>query len=239
MLHRLSAAVAVIAALVLGTGLAAWGHVTVSPGSAPKGGTDQELTFRVPNEDPTASVTGLDMQIPTDHPLLGVEAETMPGWKVSVKTSKLAKPITTDDGTVTESVSEIVWTGGSIPPHSYGDFRIIVGQLPSDTSQLKFPAIQAYSGGKTVSWIEDPAAAGQPAPEHPAPILTLTDSATGGTTTSSTVPVAAGSPTVAASPVTKSDLDAANTKATVGIAIGALGIVTGIGGIVLGRRRST
>ncbi len=236
MRRRICAAVAVIAALTLGPGLAAWAHVTVQPGSAPKGGTDQELTFRVPNEDDKANVTGLDMQIPTDHPLLGVEAENMPGWKATVKTTKLAKPITTDDGTLTESVSEIVWTGGSIPPDSYGDFRVIVGQLPDDTDSLKFPAIQTYSDGKSVSWIEDTPVSGDE-PEHPAPVLTLTAA---GSDTKATTPTATspGSATVTASEVSKSDVDSANTKGTIGILVGVIGLLAGIGGIVLGRRRS-
>ena len=34
----------------------------------------------------------------------------MPGWTVAVEKTKLAKPVTTDDGQVTEAVTKITWT---------------------------------------------------------------------------------------------------------------------------------
>jgi len=40
-------------------------HVTVSPSSLPQGTGDAILTFRVPNESATASVTGLKIQFPS------------------------------------------------------------------------------------------------------------------------------------------------------------------------------
>ena len=43
-------------------------------------------------------------------------------------------------------------------------------------SSLEFKAIQTYSDGTSVSWIED-TVKGAPAPEHPAPILKLTGKA--------------------------------------------------------------
>lgn len=41
-----------------------------------------------------------------------MEADTqpMPGWKETVTTAKLARPITTDDGQVTTSVTTVFWT---------------------------------------------------------------------------------------------------------------------------------
>lgn len=45
--------------------------------------------------------------------------------------------------------------------------------IPTGTSQLVFKAIQSYSDGTVVSWIEVPNKA-VPDPEHPAPTITLT-----------------------------------------------------------------
>jgi len=49
------------------------------------------------------------------------------------------------------------------------------GPLPTNTKKLEFAALQTYSDGDVVSWIE-PAVKGAPEPEHPAPTLTLTKS---------------------------------------------------------------
>ena len=43
----------------------------------------------------------------------------LPGWKVSSQDHKLAKPIKTDDGTVTEEVSEVDMTGGRSSPATW------------------------------------------------------------------------------------------------------------------------
>jgi hypothetical protein len=40
------------------------------------------------------------------------------------------------------------------------------------------------------------------------------------------------------SAVTEDDVDSANTKGTIGIVVGALGLVAGIAGIGLGRRKT-
>jgi len=166
----------VAGALVVVLGGVAWAHVTLQPGSLKKGATDALFSFSVPNESSDgASVTGLEVTFPTDHPLLSVLPQTKPGWSATVATTKLAKPVTTDDGQITEAVSTITWaaTAGGVPPDQFDLFTVSVGQLPSDTGSLTFKAIQTYSDGSSVSWIE-PVVKGTPAPEHPAPVLKLT-----------------------------------------------------------------
>jgi len=168
-------ATAVVVALVLGAG-AAWGHVVVQPPSLAKGASDAIFSFSTPNETTNGSnVTGLEVDFPTNTPLLSAYAQTKAGWTATVVTAKLAKPVTTDDGTISEAVSKITWTAtaGGIPPQQFDLFTVSVGQLPSNTSSLEFKAIQTYSDGTSVSWIED-TVKGAPAPDHPAPILKLT-----------------------------------------------------------------
>jgi uncharacterized protein len=88
----------------------------------------------------------------------------------------LAKPVTTDDGTVTEAVREIDWTADSaasaIRPGEFDEFEILAGPLP-DTASVTFKAIQTYSDGTIVSWIETPAPGSTTEPDHPAPVLSL------------------------------------------------------------------
>lgn len=169
------AVMAAAAAVALAAGPAA-AHVIVQPKSLPKGSTDVVFSFSTPNETTdNANVTSLEVDFPTDHPLLSALAQTKAGWTAVVTTSPLAKPITTDDGTITEAVSKITWTAtaGGIPPSQFDLFTVAAGQLPSNTGKLEFKALEGYSDGSTVSWIED-TVKGAPAPEHPAPALTLT-----------------------------------------------------------------
>ncbi len=57
-------------------------------------------------------------------------------------------------------------------------FTVLAGTLPSASNQLVFKALQTYSDGTVISWI-DPIVEGAPAPDHPTPILKLTKKTTG------------------------------------------------------------
>lgn len=172
-LRRAATVTALTAASVLAAAGAAAAHVTVHPESYAKGATDGVLTFRVPNEEDTASTTKVEVVLPTDHPVLGVLVTPQAGWTAKVTTAKLKNPVKTDDGTITEAASEITWTGGKIGPGQYQDFDVAFGQLPEDTDQLTFKTLQTYSDGKVVRWIEVPQNGGDE-PENPAPTLKLT-----------------------------------------------------------------
>ncbi len=169
------AAVAVAAAATLTLATPAFAHVTTDPASAPRGG-EITLGFRVPNEEAGADTTQFEIDIPTDHPLLGVDTEPTPGWTIKTTEAPLNPPVATDDGPVSQAVNQIIWTaqpGAGIPPGQFQEFRILVQALPSDTNQVVFKALQTYSDGTIVRWI-DPVVAGQDEPDHPTPILTLT-----------------------------------------------------------------
>src|SRR3954452_3486973 len=114
----------VAAAGVLTAAGVASAHVTVHPESYAKGATDGVLTFRVPNEEDSASTTEVQVFLPTDHPVLGVLVSPRDGWTAKVTTTKLKTPVKTDDGTVTEAVSEITFTGGKIIAGHYEDFDV-------------------------------------------------------------------------------------------------------------------
>ncbi|GGU85151.1 membrane protein [Streptomyces filipinensis] len=170
--RRAATVAAVSAATVLLTAGAAAAHVTVHPESYAKGATDGVLTFRVPNEDDSASTTKVQVFLPTDHPVLGVLVHPQDGWTAKVTTTKLKTPVKTDDGTITEAASAITFTGGKIGAGQYEDFNVAFGQLPDDTGQLVFKTLQTYSDGKVARWIEEPT--GGEEPENPAPALKLT-----------------------------------------------------------------
>ena len=139
-----------------------WAHVRIDPGTATQG-EYTALSFRVPTESDSASTTKVQVFLPEDHPIASVSVKPHPGWHVQVVTTKLATPLTTDDGQVTEAVSRITWTPDSptdaIKPGEYDEFDISVGPLP-EVSSLTFKALQTYSDGTVVRWIDPPAAGG-------------------------------------------------------------------------------
>jgi uncharacterized protein YcnI len=183
---RLLTATLVAFAALLALAGPASAHVTVTaPGAAP-GGSDQEITFRVPVEENSATV-GLTVQLPLRTPIASVLIAPMPGWTHTQKTTKLAQPIKTDDGAITSAVSQITWTaakGGGLQPGEFGAFTIIAGQLP-DASSLTFKALQTYSDGTVVKWIQVAARGAKDEPDFPAPTLDLTSAGTPAKSTSS------------------------------------------------------
>ena len=164
-------AAATTAAMLLFAG-PALAHITVTPGSVPAG-SGAVLTFHVPNEEAHADTVKVDVQISTDYPIAQLLVEPVPGWSISVRTITLAKPITTDDGTFNQAVSEVIWSGGQIRPGQFQNFAVSADPMPVGVSQLVFKAIQTYSDGNVVRWIDVPQP-GQAAPVHPAPTVTLT-----------------------------------------------------------------
>ncbi|GAA3784286.1 YcnI family protein [Streptomyces coacervatus] len=232
-LRRVGVVTALSAAGVLTAAASASAHVTVHPESYAKGATDGVLTFRVPNEEDTATTTKVQVFLPTDHPVLGVlVSPPQDGWTAKVTNTKLKTPVKTDDGTITDAVSEITWTGGKIGAGQYQDFNVAFGQLPDNTDQLTFKTLQTYSDGKTVRWIEE-AQSGGGEPENPAPVLKLTaKGAEGGSApTSAAAPENAGSSTSSAS---GSD-STARGLGVAGLIVGVLGLAAAAFALVRGR----
>ncbi|MET9088751.1 YcnI family protein [Streptomyces sp. NPDC004237] len=219
-LRRAATVTALTATSVLVAAGVAAAHVTVHPESYAKGATDGVLTFRVPNEEDTASTTKVQVYLPTDHPVLGVLVSPRDGWTAKVTTSKLKTPVKTDDGTITDAVSEITWTGGKIGAGQFEDFDVAFGQLPEDTDELAFKTLQTYSDGKVVRWIEE-AQSGDEEPENPAPTLKLT--AAEDAAAASTAPAAKSSAKSAAASADSSD-STARGLGIAGLIVGAIGL---------------
>ncbi|WP_326723026.1 YcnI family protein [Streptomyces sp. NBC_00243] len=219
---------------VLAAAGAAFAHVTVHPESYAKGATDGVLTFRVPNEEDTASTTKVQVFLPTDHPVLGVLVTPEAGWTAQVTTTKLKTPVKTDDGTITDAVSEITWTGGRIRHGEYQDFNVAFGQLPDDVDQLTFKTLQTYSDGSVARWIEE-AEKGGDEPENPAPVLTLTAKTAADSEEAASSSSDSGSAPAAESSAASSD-STARGLGIAGLVVGVLGLAAA--GFALARARS-
>ncbi len=157
-------ALAALLALALLVPAAAQAHVTVQPSEAPEGAYTV-LDVRVPNETDSENTTKIAVQFPEGFG--DVSYQPVPGWKVEVVHDKLAKPIQTDDGPITEGVKEVIFSGGKLAPGEFQDFPLSV-QIPGNAGEeLTFKAVQTYEG-EVVRWI------GGPEAEHPAPRVLVT-----------------------------------------------------------------
>ncbi len=147
-------------------------HVTIDPAQAPGGG-EGTFVIHVPDESDTAATVAVEVYLPTGRPLTTARPAPVPGWHVAITQARLPRPVTTDDGTVTTAPTKITWSGGRIPHGQYQDFGIQLGPLPV-TGTIVLKAVQTYSDGTAVRWIDPPPPAGGPEPDHPAPVVTLT-----------------------------------------------------------------
>ena len=169
-----------VAGLVLAVAAPADAHVTVNPNTATPGGYTK-VTFRVPNETDNATTTKLEVAFPAGQPIASVSVKPVTGWTAAPTRSKLATPIKAHDHEITEAVSRIVWTAdanSAIKPGQFQEFDVSLGPLPS-SGQMIFKALQTYSDGDIVRWIDEPTTDGTE-PDHPAPVLKLTAAAAPG-----------------------------------------------------------
>jgi periplasmic copper chaperone A len=210
----LTGCVAVTAILAL-PGVAA-AHVTLQPEDADAEAFVVE-NVRVPNEQDNASTSKVSVQFPPGF--AEVSFAPVPGWKVAVKKTKLAEPITTDEGDkLTEQVSQVTWTGGKIGPGEFQDFPVSL-QMPAEPQTLTFKATQTYDNGDVTRWIEPPDG------EEPAPQVKV-------------IAAPGDAPETQAAAASSSTDEDSNTLAIIALIVGGLGLVAGIAALVT-RRRGT
>jgi uncharacterized protein YcnI len=220
MKKKITLAAAVAVAL---TPAAAQAHVTVQPKTAPAGAYTR-LDVRVPNERDDVSTSKVAVQFPDGF--ASASYEPVPGWTVKVTKAKLATPIQTDDGEITEGIKQITWTADddadAIPPGAFRDFGLSV-QIPGKAGdQLAFKALQTYSDGEVVRWI------GGEGSENPAAVVSVT--------AGDEVPAAATATPArrTAAPASDDDEDG-NGLAIAALIVGALGLVAGVAGLLSAR----
>jgi hypothetical protein len=131
--------------------------------------------------------------------------------------------VQTDDGLLTEYVSEVDWAGGPIEPGHFQEFYVLAQSLPTGTNQVVFKALQTYSNGAVVRWI-DPVSPANPEPANPTPILKLT------------APVSESAAVASASASTSGSDSTARTIGIIGLIVGALGLGAAVWALLLLRR---
>jgi uncharacterized protein YcnI len=128
-------------------------HVTISPTTLHAGSSD-EIVLRCPNERPNASTVKLAVELPSGAGIGAVKVRAPAGWHVRI------------------NGRTITWDGGTIAPGHSQNFTILAGPIPPGSRDLAFRAVQTYSSGEVVRWIELPQP-GEPPPPHPAPMLAV------------------------------------------------------------------
>ncbi|MFF0062958.1 YcnI family protein [Streptomyces sp. NPDC005279] len=241
---RIALATGVAASSVLLLSGTAFAHVSVQPqGEAAKGGY-ATVNFKVPNERDNASTVKLEVSLPTEHPLSSVMPQPVPGWKVEVTKSKLAKPLQVHGKQITEAVSKVTWTadGSKIAPGQFQQFPLSLGKLPEDADQLVFKALQTYDNKEVVRWIEE-SKEGAAEPESPAPVLKLSaatgDEHGGGAKDAS----AKDGKNAGHDEDAKSEEASESSSDTTARILGIVGILVGVAGVAFGvlagRRRTS
>jgi uncharacterized protein len=212
---------------------AAQAHVTLQPKTAAAGAYVVE-SVRVPNETDDATTTKVAVQLPDGFASVAYQA--VPGWSVKVAKAKLATPVKTDDGEVTEGVKTVTWTAKAkadgIAPGEFQDFPLSV-QIPGKAGDtLTFKALQTYSDGQVARWI------GAPDADKPAPQVQVTGAAADHAAAEpvSAAPAAPAAAPAAAATTTK-DGDG-KTLAIIALVVGALGLLAGGGALTSARRRA-
>ncbi len=117
-------------------------HVTVKPQEAGIGAF-QTFTMGVPNEKDISTVS---LRLVVPEGLNHVSPNVKQGWTVTVK--KVGEGDT-------EKVTEIEWTGGTIPEGQRDEF-LFSAQVPTSESTIDWKAYQTYEDGTVVSWDQDP-----------------------------------------------------------------------------------
>jgi uncharacterized protein YcnI len=235
--RRTAARTAVVAFVAATVGAIAFAapasaHVSVSSADATQGGYGKAV-FRVPTESDTASTTKVEVFLPDATPIASVSTVPVPGWTAATTTKKLTTPLKTDDGEVTEAVTTVTWTAsqaGAIKPGEFQEFPLSLGPLPK-TDQIAFKALQTYSDGDVVRWIEESA---DGKAEHPAPTLKLAKAAATDEQAATTAAPAANGAGVD---------ENARSRANLGLGLGVAALVLALVGVVLAglacRRRPT
>jgi uncharacterized protein YcnI len=148
-------------------------HVTLEARDAPADSYDKAV-FSVPHGCEGSPTVRLRIQIPDG--VTGVKPQPKTGWELTTVKKRLEPPMKGSHGeTITETVSEVAWSGGKLLDEHFDQFVMQV-RLPVAASNtvLYFPTVQECETGVT-RWIEIPET-GKTSGDYkqPAPQLRLT-----------------------------------------------------------------
>lgn len=131
----------------------AFAHVVVKPVEV-KAAARQNFVVSVPTEEDIPTV-GLRLVIPDG--LKNVRPNVKPGWSIELKKSGEGE---------NAKITEIIWTGGSIPAEQRDEF-VFSAQAPAEETSLAWKVYQTYEDGRIVAWDQDPKTVEEYTKAHP------------------------------------------------------------------------
>ena len=173
MTHNKLASLA-LASTLLFTVQNAESHAVINEGTA-AAGSFSFITLRITHGCGASPSTQSRMKIPNG--VIRVSPKFMENWTVEKRMKTLDPPYRDEAGNlVTETVDEIVWSGGSLPDGYYGEFQVRASMPDEPGRMLWFKTIQNCEEG-TIRWIEVPSKEGQSPYEfkEPSPFIRLVE----------------------------------------------------------------
>ena len=149
-------------------------HAVINEGTA-DAGAFSFITLRITHGCGTSPSTRIRMKIPDG--VIRVSPRYMENWTVEKRMKTLETPYRDEAGNlVTETVDEIVWSGGSLPDGYYGEYQVRALMPDEPGRVLWFKTIQDCEEG-TIRWIEVPTREGQSPYEfkEPSPFIRLVE----------------------------------------------------------------
>ncbi len=226
-------ALAAVAAGALAAPAAAQAHVTAFPESLPAEGY-AKVDLRVPHGCDGSPTTKVTVLMPDE--IVAATPQVVPGWKLSVKEGKLARPYDAHGEKVTEGVREVTWTGGPLPDPYLQEFGLSIRVAGEPGRKIALKTLQECKKGET-AWAEIPVD-GEEEPEAPAPMVALT-AAQDADGEASDEAEATGTEEASfeqASAAGGDDTGAPTWLAILGVVLGALGLAAGAAGLAAARR---
>ncbi len=134
-----------------------FGHVALEDQTA-LAGRSYKAVFKVGHGCEGSPTTAIRVMIPAGFS--GAKPMPKAGWKLDIKTAKLAMPYDNHGKLVTDDVSEITWTAMSKDdwlPEAYYDEFVLRGGLPKKDGAMWFKVLQTCDKGSN-DWSQIPAA---------------------------------------------------------------------------------
>ena len=171
MLFKMLRAGAVVA-VVLAAPAEANAHVTLFQKSAAPG--PYKAVFGVPHGCSGSATVSVRVSIPEGF--IGVKPMPKPGWTVTMTRGKYSKTYAYFHGkTLSEGVTEVVWSGGKLPDDYYDEFTLVgfISEAFHAGDVAYFRVLQECENGK-LDWNEVPEAGVNPHNlKVPAPVLKI------------------------------------------------------------------
>ena len=146
-----------LACALLAAASSASSHVVLDQPAA-LAGTSYKAAFRIGHGCDGSPTTAVKVFLPAGFS--GAKPMPKPGWTLTTRIEKLAKPYSSHGRQVTEDVAEITWAAVSkdnwLPDAWYDEFTLR-GGLPAQAGPLWFKVLQTCEKG-SVDWAQVPAA---------------------------------------------------------------------------------